>query len=107
MARVSVGGEEDVVYKYMYMQWLWVVFASSVGWGGSVWRGVGGQMESGCGLASRRVEFSSGWLALALSPPLLLLSSLALTLALSASPAKQPSQRRRAWIKLLTWRTLG
>lgn len=32
----------------------------------------------------------AGWLALALSPPLLL-SSLALTLALSASPAKQPS----------------
>ena len=91
MSRVSVGGEVDVVCVYECMQWVCVVFASRAGWGGSVWRGVGGQMESGCGLASRRVEFSSGWLALALSPPLLLLSSLALTLALSASPAKQPS----------------
>jgi hypothetical protein len=91
MSRVSVGGEVDVVYVYECMQWVCIVFASRAGWGGSVWRGVGGRWR--VDVVWRVEGWSSrlaGWLALALSPPLLL-SSLALTLALSASPAKQPS----------------
>ena len=87
MSKVSVGGEVDVVYVYECMQWVCVVFASRAGWGGSVWRGVGG---NGVWMwwmwSSRRVEWSSclaGWLA---SP-----FSASLPLFLTASSAKEPS----------------
>jgi hypothetical protein len=91
MSRVSVGGEVDVVCVYECMQWVCVVSRrgqAGVVACGEVWEGrwrvdVVWRVE---GWSSRL----AGWLALALSPPLLL-SSLALTLALSASPAKQPS----------------
>jgi hypothetical protein len=92
MSRESVGGEGGVVYVNVCMQWVRVVFASSVGRGvacGEVWEADGEEwMWMWMWSSESKVEWSSR-LAAGAAP-----ASLAPSLQASPSLAKDPSLSR-------------